>query len=309
LASRRSAPRSGSDPCSIGSSGVAFGPVSSGAMPFRTYEEYRSRGALASLDEDWLQHAESEPSDLAWFVALAEGLAAEARRSAPGRCSSSTRASSRRADSGRCGSSCCGAWARSRCADPAPARGGRDLERVWAASPISPRRSSTSGSQDTDDPARLWDKVNRLHSLLHFDVGEVVVMQGRASDAWSRSTCRSRASRSTSRNAPASPSACAPLPSCCAPASRHLLRRKLEDPAGLERLRDEDPPGLLRALLETADKPMTATEIRESLTGIVPEAKWAAWWAAARRHPQVVTSTGAARPIAGRPPSRAPSTR
>ena len=264
-------------------------------MPFRTYEEYRSRGALASLDEDWLQHAESEPSDLAWFVALAEGLAAEGEeeraRSLLELYESELAAR--------------GLWTVRlellRRVGPLTVRPTRlqrevvaTLERVWAAKPNLAAAIEYVGlGKTTDDPARLWDKVNRLHSLLHFDVGEVVVMQGQG------------VGRVVEVNLPLESlkidfekragvtvglRAAAKLLRALPPG--HLLRRKLEDPAGLERLRDEDPPGLLRALLETADKPMTATEIRESLTGIVPEAKWAAWWAAARRHPQVVTSTG-----------------
>ena len=71
----------------------------------------------------------------------------------------------------------------------------------------------------------------------------------------------------------------------------HILRRRLEEPEALERLRDESPSELLRAVLETGDKPMTGAEIRDTLSGIVPEAKWPTWWATARKHPQVVASS------------------
>jgi transcription elongation GreA/GreB family factor len=36
---------------------------------------------------------------------------------------------------------------------------------------------------------------------------------------------------------------------------------------------------------------MTGAEIRDTLVGIVPESRWAAWWATARKHPQVVASS------------------
>jgi hypothetical protein len=68
----------------------------------------------------------------------------------------------------------------------------------------------------------------------------------------------------------------------------HPLRRKLEDPEGLARLRDEQPAELLRAVLESAEKPLSGAEIRDALAGIVSEAQWPSWWAAARRHPQLV---------------------
>jgi transcription elongation GreA/GreB family factor len=45
-------------------------------------------------------------------------------------------------------------------------------------------------------------------------------------------------------------------------------------------------------VLESAEKPLTGSEIREMLSGVVSEAQWSSWWTAARKHPQVVASTG-----------------
>jgi transcription elongation GreA/GreB family factor len=264
-------------------------------MPLRTFEEYRSQGALASLDEDWLERVETEPTDLAWFVGMAEGLAAageEERARALLELYESELAARE-------------LWPVRlellRRAGPLAVRPTRlqrevvaTLERVWAAKPNLAAAISYVGlDKTTDDPARLWDKVTRLQSQLAFDVGDVVVMQGQGVgrvvevslpleslkiDFEKRSgvTVGLRAAAKLLR----------PLP------PGHLLRRKLDDPEGLERLRDDDPPGLLRALLETSDRAMTAGEIRESLSGIVQESKWTAWWAAARKHPQVVASSG-----------------
>ena len=72
----------------------------------------------------------------------------------------------------------------------------------------------------------------------------------------------------------------------------HLLRRKLEDPEGLAKLRDEQPAELLRAVLEAAGRPLLGAEIRDTLAGIVSEAQWTSWWNSARKHPQIMASTG-----------------
>jgi transcription elongation GreA/GreB family factor len=168
------------------------------------------------------------------------------------------------------------------------------LEAMWADKPsFRPMFEHVHLHKNIEDPAKLWDRVTRLTSLLVYDVGEVVAMAGQGVgriaevnlpletlkidfEKKSGVTVGFRAAAKLLK----------PLP------VGHLLRRKLEDPDGLARLRDEDPPALLRAVLGTAGKPLTAGEIREALAGIVNEAQWTSWWAAARRHPQVTASSG-----------------
>jgi transcription elongation GreA/GreB family factor len=72
----------------------------------------------------------------------------------------------------------------------------------------------------------------------------------------------------------------------------HVLRRKLEAPAVLKAL---TPPELLRTVLQSYDKPLTAGEVRDILAGLVSESQWTAWWSAARKHPQLVASGSGAR--------------
>ncbi|HET9227240.1 MAG TPA: GreA/GreB family elongation factor, partial [Thermoanaerobaculia bacterium] len=70
----------------------------------------------------------------------------------------------------------------------------------------------------------------------------------------------------------------------------HVLRRKLEDRARLAALK---PPEMLQATLQSYDRPLTAGEIRDILSGIVTESQWTSWWSAARKHGHVVaTGTG-----------------
>ena len=70
----------------------------------------------------------------------------------------------------------------------------------------------------------------------------------------------------------------------------HFLRRKVEDPASLAALAESDPPETLRQLLASFGGRSTVQEVRDHLTGIVPDDKWSAFWSAARRHKQVLVS-------------------
>jgi transcription elongation GreA/GreB family factor len=70
----------------------------------------------------------------------------------------------------------------------------------------------------------------------------------------------------------------------------HFLRRKVEDPASLAALAESDPPETLRQLLESFGGRSTVQEVRDHLSGIVPDAKWSSFWSAARKHKQVVVS-------------------
>jgi len=75
----------------------------------------------------------------------------------------------------------------------------------------------------------------------------------------------------------------------------HVLRRKREEPEALAALAGSDPPELLRIVLESFGRPLTAGEVRDAVSGVVPEARWTAWWGAARKHPQVVAHGAGAR--------------
>jgi transcription elongation GreA/GreB family factor len=261
----------------------------------RTLEEYRATGTLATLEDDWIVEIESSPEDLDYFLSLALPLAAggeeERARSLlelyDGELRSAARWRTRLDLLRRAGTL---AVRPSRLQKEVAAT----LEAIWGGKPsFRPMFEHVHLHKTTDDPARLWDRVTRLTSLLVYDVGEVVAMTGQGVgriaevnlpletlkidfEKKSGVTVGFRAAAKLLK----------PLP------AGHLLRRKLEDPEGLAQLRDGDPPALLRAVLETEGKPLTAGEIREALTGIVGDPQWTSWWAAARRHPQVMVAGG-----------------
>lgn len=140
-----------------------------------------------------------------------------------------------------------------------------------------------------EEISRTWEKVDRLDMLLGFDVGAVVEMEGRGVGRVAEVNLALESLkvdlekqkglvigfRAASRLLRALP-------------PDHFLRRKLESPEELRRLGEQDPPQLLRALLESAGRALTAGEIKETLASLVDEKRWTSWWAAARRHPQVV---------------------
>jgi transcription elongation GreA/GreB family factor len=262
------------------------------AMARRPHEEYRRDPEGSSLEDDWIEEVERAPADVDWFLDVAESLVSEGE--------------SERARG------LLDLWDDALKEAPHPEarlellrrfgallhKGPRlqrevvaTLEQLWGSKPNFRSTLDWAGlRKSVDDPGKLWDRVTRLGSVMAFDAGEIVAMQGQGVgrvvevnlaletlriDFEKRSgvTLGFRAAAKMLR----------PLP------SGHPLRRKLEDPEGLARMRDEEPSELLRVILEDAGRPLTAGEIREALAGIVSEAQWSAWWARARKHPQVVT--------------------
>ena len=68
----------------------------------------------------------------------------------------------------------------------------------------------------------------------------------------------------------------------------HILREKFEQPDVLRKRATENPAETLGQLLQQMDRPMTAGEIKECFSGLLPENQWSRWWTAAKKNPQVV---------------------
>ena len=143
------------------------------------------------------------------------------------------------------------------------------------------------------DTAKTWDKVDRLEQLMAFDVGAVVRMEGkgagRVTDVnfalqsfkvdFERHKGLTVGFRAASKMLEALP-------------PNHLQRRKLEAPDELKALVKSNPSELLRLVMEIHGKPMAAGDVRRVLSGIVTDSGWTSWWAAARKHPQVIGGSG-----------------
>jgi transcription elongation GreA/GreB family factor len=143
------------------------------------------------------------------------------------------------------------------------------------------------------DIPKTWEKVDKFESLLAFDLGTVVLMQGKgvgrvveANVALESFKVDFERHRGLNVGFKAAPKLLQPL------APGHVMWRKLEEPATLKIL---SPPELLHLTLTSFGRPMTASEIRDALAGIVSESGWTSWWSAARKHPQVLASGAGAR--------------
>lgn len=141
---------------------------------------------------------------------------------------------------------------------------------------------------DKDETPKLWDKVERLRSLLVFEQGTVVAMKGKGVG---EVTCVNLAlqtlkvdferQKGVSVGFRAAGKMLTVLP------EDHVLTIKHTDPAALKQLK---PAELLQKVLQSYDHPLTGAEVKEVVRGVVPISKWTSWWTSARRHPQVLTS-------------------
>ncbi len=140
-----------------------------------------------------------------------------------------------------------------------------------------------------DDIPKIWKKADRLRSLLTYDIGSIVHMEGKGAGRVEEVNMALESFKVTFENnlelrvgfGGAAKLLLPLLPG-------HILHRKLEDLENLQELAEERPSELLRAVLESYEAPRTGAEIKRDVLGIVAEKRWTSWWAAARKHPQVL---------------------
>jgi transcription elongation factor GreA len=68
------------------------------------------------------------------------------------------------------------------------------------------------------------------------------------------------------------------------------LYRKATAPDELAEFVADKPGDALAELLADFDEPADVASIKVALKGVLPDARWSAWWAKARKHPRVVSS-------------------
>lgn len=145
-----------------------------------------------------------------------------------------------------------------------------------------------------DDIPKTWEKVDRLESVIGFDVGSVVLLHGKGAGRVVEVNLALKSFKVDLVGVAATITVgfAGAKKLLVALEEGHFLRTKVEQPETLERLRDQQPSELLRLVLMSSEGPLTAQEIRDAVSGIVPPARWTSWWNAARKHPQVVTLPG-----------------
>ncbi|HEY0590663.1 MAG TPA: GreA/GreB family elongation factor [Thermoanaerobaculia bacterium] len=139
------------------------------------------------------------------------------------------------------------------------------------------------------------DKAEKVATWLAFDEGEYFFMAGRGAGVVTElnpdlAFCRLDFEQHKRVSVPlgAAQKNLIPLP------PGHLLREKFDDPEGVTKRAMAAPAETFARLLQSFGRPMNVGEVKDAMSGIVPDAKWGSWWTAARKNPQIlVTGTGA----------------
>lgn len=139
------------------------------------------------------------------------------------------------------------------------------------------------------------ERAEKIETWLNYDEGECFFMAGRGAGCITElnpdlGICRLDFEKEKRVSVPLGAAAkfLVPLP------EGHVLREKFRDPEKLKAQAKQSPAEFFGRILQSFGRPMLMSEVRDAVIGIVPEEKWASWWTAARKNPQVVTSgTGA----------------
>ncbi|HYO79097.1 MAG TPA: GreA/GreB family elongation factor [Thermoanaerobaculia bacterium] len=147
----------------------------------------------------------------------------------------------------------------------------------------------------SDPQSNPVERTEKIETWLMYDVGECFFMAGRGAGRVTElnpelGICRLDFEKDKRVSVPlgAAGKYLTPLP------EGHVLREKFSDGDRLAASAKSSPPEFFGRILQSFARPMQMAEVRDAVIGIVPEQKWASWWTAARKNPQVVTSgTGA----------------
>ncbi|HUO85676.1 MAG TPA: GreA/GreB family elongation factor [Thermoanaerobaculia bacterium] len=147
-----------------------------------------------------------------------------------------------------------------------------------------------------DEKANPVELTDKAESWLRFEEGEVFFMSGRGVGVVTELNPELGICRLDFENEKRVAVPLGAAPKYLEPMGRDfLLRRKIDDPDGLQEEVLADPARALEEVLRGFGRAMTAAEIKDAMTGIVPAGRWSTWWTSARKHPQIVVSGGGAR--------------
>src|SRR5207244_1601244 len=139
------------------------------------------------------------------------------------------------------------------------------------------------------------ERAEKNESALQYEEGEMYFMVGRGAGMVTElnpelGICRLDFEKEKRVSVPLGAAAkyLIPLP------EGHVLREKFTRGEELKAEAKKAPPQFFARTLQSFGRPMTMSEVRDAVIGIVPEEKWSSWWTAARKNPQIVVSgTGA----------------
>jgi transcription elongation GreA/GreB family factor len=156
-------------------------------------------------------------------------------------------------------------------------------------------RKALDAAKFHDPHGNPVEKADKVELWLTYDAGELFFMGGRGAGIVIElnpelGVCRLDFEKDKRVSVPlgAAPKYLTALP------PGHVLRRKFSDPEGLKESATKEQAKTFAELLKSFGRPMTVSEVKDAMIGVVSESKWGSWWTAARKHPQVVvTGTGA----------------
>jgi transcription elongation GreA/GreB family factor len=250
-------------------------------------------GRFDALEDRWLERLESAPDDPEFFLAALDGLVRggqEARAEPLVQFLIEALASDGDAALAFV-QPALGIWPQS-----APLRTAlfAALRRAYADRPSLDRLLAHFKVAEAADPSRA---LNQLDSWLRFDVGRAVLIQGRGLGRVGEINLALGSLRVEWPDGQRMTLKLAEAERLLTALDRgHFLLEKLEDPAALRALAESDPGALLEKVFESSAGPLSLSELRGLLSGLVPEERWASWWKRASADARLA-STGGKRPL------------
>lgn len=168
----------------------------------------------------------------------------------------------------------------------------RSLEQLFKKSPNYAALAEHAGLfRAVTDLAKIWIKTDKLRALMSYEVGSVVWMDGHGAGrvvdinmALGSFRVDFDKTKGLTIGFGGAAKVLQPMP------EGHVIYRRMTDPESLLALKKSDPSELLRLVLTSYDRPLTAGEVRDVVADLVAEKEWTSWWTAARRHPQLLAS-------------------
>lgn len=143
----------------------------------------------------------------------------------------------------------------------------------------------------TDPASNPVERAEKIEIWLQYDEGEMFFMTGRGAGIVTElnpdlGICRLDFEKDKRVSVPLGAAAkyLVPLP------EGHVLREKFTRGEELKKEAKASAPQFFARILQSFGRPMTMSEVRDAVIGIVPEEKWSSWWTSARKNPQIVVS-------------------
>ena len=142
-----------------------------------------------------------------------------------------------------------------------------------------------------DDIPKTWKKVDRFMTLAEFDVGSIVLVEGKGAGRVTEVNMALESFKIALDTMDLRVGFGGAAKLLKALPTDHVLYDRMTNREALAELAEKDPPELLRRVLQSYDRPRLGTEIKQDVVGIIPETRWNRWWTAARKHPQVLAAS------------------